>query len=135
MSYVICLTESDRDRLLSDHSQEVLDSLQYKVRKKNKELDWINNFNQLTKRFHNFFGSNNHHLAEMSFKAESKDYRAIFFLLENEKKLALCGVVDKSADNYLGSDQDNMIRALQNEPKEARSQIESKLREEQVIEV
>lgn len=133
MGYDVCLTEEDRDRLVSDYSPEILEQLEHKASNKDEQLDWIDDINKLSSRFHNFFGSKGQHIAEMDFTCNSQKYIAVFLVLEDDKKLAFCGVVSKGHDNYLGSDQDKIIRALQSSPNEVRDKLKSKLETQTLI--
>lgn len=135
MGYEICLTETDRDRLVSNHSERIAEALEDKIRKKNEELQWVENFKQLTGRFYNFFGSKGQHIAEINFTSGSKQYRGIFLAVPEAKKVIFCSVVPKGQDNYLGSDQDEVIRALQSNPKKVQQKAKDKILEQDIVEI
>ena len=99
MSYELLVDGSDYEELEDRYKEDVIEAFDQAVEKKQKELDWINNFNQLSRRFHNFFGRGDLHIAELAFQYENRKFRGIFFSNPDLNKLPLLEVVEKKGTN------------------------------------
>lgn len=111
MSYELIVDESDYEDIENDFDQKIVEAFDQAAEKKQKELDWINNFNQLSRRFHNFFGRGNLHIAELSFQYENRKFRGIFFSDPNMNYLPLIEVVEKEG-TYKSSRQYEVIDSI-----------------------
>lgn len=96
---------------VKDLDDTVYSDLLDKVDKKNRELEWIKKFPKLPNRFHNFFGENDFHIAELSFESRHRRFRALCIVLPDCRKLVFWAVVQKE-DGYESSDQKRMIKSL-----------------------
>lgn len=110
IAYELLFTDTDRQKLLDNHDQEVLDSFNKKLERKRKELQWVDKRDKVLKRFWNSFGKNNVHFIEMKFEAHNKNHRGVFVLVDEEKKLVYIGSVRKEGD-YMGSSQDKLLKS------------------------
>lgn len=105
MSYELLIEDSDYEELREDFDDRVVEKFKESVEKKQDELKWIDDFSKLTRRFHNFFGRGDAHLAELRFSIEGRrSFRGIFFSSPGLEKLPFVQLVEKN-DTYKNSRQ------------------------------
>lgn len=100
----------------SNHDGQVLESLEDRLEKKQKQLELIDHQNQLGKRFHQFLGYQGVKLAEVSFQARRNQYRAILIFVGEADALAFYKVIEKE-DRYISSKQRMILDAIEKNPR------------------
>ena len=131
MTYQIHYTESDRKKVISRFDEKVVEQFEKRLEKKSQQLEWVNSLNKLSKRFHNFFGECDHHIAEIKFSVKSTEFRGLFLLLEEENTLAMVDVIEK--EDYKGSRQEAVIQTVFDDRRKYRNSLSQKLEEEPLM--
>lgn len=105
MSHELLVEDSDYEELRREFDDRVVERFKKAVEKKQEELQWIDDFNKLTRRFHNFFGRGDVHVAELRFSMEGRrSFRGIFYSSPGLEKLPFIQLVEKN-DTYKKSRQ------------------------------
>lgn len=117
-SYEIVLTESQYQDLASRHDENVAQKVVERLNTKQKELEWVESHDQLTKRFQSFFGKDGVHFAEPGFEAHNNEWRAILILIRKADTFIFHRAVKKHG-TYTKSRQKDMIHNLQSNPNDA----------------
>ncbi len=121
-------TEDHEEQVRDEHGDQVLDALQSRIERKQKEVRWKDSVPSLRQRLHKLIYKNRY--AEMAFQAGGTDYRAVFVILENEDALVFYGAVEKNdIGSYNHSDQHKMLDTLQKNYHDVRSHAEEVLAE------
>ena len=117
--YDIILTENQWQNIVSRHDEEVADKIVNRLQTKQEELEWVESQDQLSKRFHTFFGKDGVHFAEPGFEAHNTDWRAVLILIRKADTFVFHREVRKQG-NYGTSKQKEIICSLKANPKEAK---------------
>lgn len=105
MSHELLIEDSDYEELEREFDKKAVERFKEAVEKKQEELRWIDDFNKLTRRFHNFFGRGDVHIAELRFSMEGRrSFRGIFYSSPGLDKLPFVQLVEKN-DTYKNSRQ------------------------------
>lgn len=117
MSYEILFTDEHREEVVSDFDEEVLDGLETRLEKKQKELDLVSRRDQAGSRFYNLFTHSNVTIAEAAFNAKRRDYRGILILVDGPDVFVFLRVIEKE-DRYESSEQRMVLDAIGRNPGE-----------------
>lgn len=128
MSFDFVLTDEHREKTVKKHSEEVAESLEEKVERRQSELDMCGSVpvQRLDRRLQRTIGHNGQHFAEVRFQAHNRPYRALFVVLEDREKLVYLTVVGKE-DRFNSSRQKELIFSLFDRVYEARRYAEKQL--------
>lgn len=121
VGFEFLFAEEHRQQVRNEFSQAVLQDLEKKLEKKQRQVKEMDHLRQLENRFHNMPGSENVFFPEMSFESQSRVYRAIFIAVETDlvQKLVFYDVVEKNGDGYDLRQQNRLLGSLQRDPQSA----------------
>jgi hypothetical protein len=119
VSYEILFTDEHREDVVSDFDEEVLDGLETRLEKKQKELDLVSRRDQAGNRFYNLFTHSDVTIAEAAFNAKRRDYRGILILVDTEDGgvFVFLRVIEKE-DRYESSEQRRVLDGIGQSPAE-----------------
>lgn len=107
----IKIPREKQNKIINDHSSEVLNKLKKEVNKLNETLRWKSNLQECFPRFRTVKQYGDEYFVEIGFGAKNVNYRAILGWL-HEKEVFIVLTVIKKTDHYQTSKQKKIFNQI-----------------------
>lgn len=107
----IKIPREKQNKIINDHSSEVLDKLKKEVNKLNETLEWKSNLEECFPRFRAVEQYGNEYFVEIGFGAKNVNYRAILGWLDKQEVFIVLTVFRKT-DHYQTSKQKKIFNQI-----------------------